>query len=110
MAVLGKGTAHGACSLLHAAPLGYGSAMALDLPITVRLLDRPSKREVDDSDGVLNHLLDAWLAAGLPLPQGFERDDLRHDVHDAFSPSPLQGQGQGFDDQDKYQRLANHDS
>lgn len=81
MAVLGKGTAHGACSLLHAAPLGYGSAMALDLPITVRLLDRPSKREVDDSDGVLNHLLDAWLAAGLPLPQGFERDDLHWGVN-----------------------------
>ena len=81
MAVLGKGTAHGACSLLHAAPLGYGSAMALDLPITVRLLDRPSKREVDDSDGVLNHLLNAWLAAGLPLPQGFERDDLHWGVN-----------------------------
>ena len=81
MAVLGKGTAHGACSLLHAAPLGYGSAMALDLPIKVRLLDRPSKREVDDSDGVLNHLLDAWLAAGLPLPQGFERDDLHWGVN-----------------------------
>ena len=81
MAVFGKGTAHGACSLLHAAPLGYGSAMALDLPITVRLLDRPSKREVDDSDGVLNHLLDAWLAAGLPLPQGFERDDLHWGVN-----------------------------
>ena len=81
MVVLGKGTAHGACSLLHAAPLGYGSAMALDLPITVRLLDRPSKREVDDSDGVLNHLLDAWLAAGLPLPQGFERDDLHWGVN-----------------------------
>jgi hypothetical protein len=55
--------------------------MALDLPITVRLLDRPSKREVDDSDGVLNHLLDAWLAAGLPLPQGFERDDLHWGVN-----------------------------
>lgn len=81
MAVLGKGTAHGACSLLHAAPLGYGSAMALNLPITVRLLDRPSKREVMDSDGVLNHLLDAWLTAGLPLPEGFEREDLHWGVN-----------------------------
>ena len=81
MAVLGKGTAHGACSLLHAAPLGYGSAMALNLPITVRLLDRPSKREVTDSDGVLNHLLDAWLTAGLPLPEGFEREDLHWGVN-----------------------------
>ena len=46
MAVLGKGQAHGACSLLHAAALGYGAAMALDLPVTVRLLDKPSKREL----------------------------------------------------------------
>ena len=53
MAVLGKGNAHGACSLLHAAALGYGANMALDLPMTVRLLDRPSKREVNDEDGVL---------------------------------------------------------
>ena len=48
MAVLGKGHAHGACSLLHAASTGYGAAMALDFPVTVRLLDVPSKRDVHD--------------------------------------------------------------
>ena len=48
MAVLGKGQAHGACSLLHAAALGYGASMALDLGIVVRLLDKPSKRTVED--------------------------------------------------------------
>ena len=69
MAVLGKGSAHGACSLLHAA-LGYGANIALDLSITVRLLDRPSKREVVDDDGVLQALMAAWTGAGHPLARG----------------------------------------
>ena len=81
MAVLGKGNAHGACSLLHAAALGYGAGMALDLPVTVRLLDRPSKREVSDDDGVLEALLSAWMNAGHPLPEGFDRDDLHWGVN-----------------------------
>ena len=81
MAVLGKGSAHGACSLLHAAALGYGANMALDLPITVRLLDRPSKRDVKDEDGVLDALLSAWMDANHPLPNGFERDDLHWGVN-----------------------------
>ena len=81
MAVLGKGNAHGACSLLHAAPLGYGANIALDLPITVRLLDRPSKREVKDEDGVLNALLNAWIEAKHPLPEGFEREELHWGVN-----------------------------
>ena len=80
MAVLGKGEAHGACSLLHAAALGYGANIALDLPITVRLLDRPSKREVVDDDGVLDALMDAWNDAGHPLPDGFDLDDLHWGV------------------------------
>ena len=81
MAVLGKGNAHGACSLLHAAALGYGANMALDLPMTVRLLDRPSKREVNDEDGVLDAVLTAWLEAGHPLPTDFERDELHWGVN-----------------------------
>ena len=80
MAVLGKGHAHGACSLLHAAGNGYGAAMALDLPVIVRLLDKPSKREVHDSDGVLPALLDAWVNGGHPLPEGFQREDLHWGV------------------------------
>ena len=81
MAVLGKGNAHGACSLLHAAALGYGANIALDLPITVRLLDRPSKREVIDEDGVLDALLEAWIDANHSLPEGFERDELHWGVN-----------------------------
>ena len=80
MAVLGKGSAHGACSLLHAAALGYGANIALDLSITVRLLDRPSKREVVDDDGVLQALMAAWTGAGHPLPEGFELDELHWGV------------------------------
>lgn len=68
MAVLGQGTAHGACSLLHAAGTGYGASMALDLPILVRVLDKKSKREVHDNDGVLPHIVAAWVAAGHELP------------------------------------------
>ena len=68
MAVLGQGQAHGACSLLHAAGTGYGASMALDLPIMVRVLDKKSKRDVHDDDGVLPHVVAAWTAAGHDLP------------------------------------------
>ena len=68
MAVLGQGLAHGACSLLHAAGTGYGASMALDLPIMVRVLDKKSKREVHDNDGLLSHIVAAWMAAGHELP------------------------------------------
>ena len=68
MAVLGQGLAHGACSLLHAAGTGYGASMALDLPILVRVLDKKSKRDVHDNDGLLPHIVAAWMAAGHELP------------------------------------------
>jgi shikimate kinase len=86
MAVLGKGSAHGACSLLHAAALGYGACMALNLPITVRLLDRPSKRDVNDPDGVLVQLLNAWQEAGHPLPEGYAADELHWGVNSKIPP------------------------
>ena len=70
MAVIGTGQAHGACSLLHAAGTGYGASIALDLPIIVKALDRPSKRQLEDSDGVLPAVVDAWVSNGLALPEG----------------------------------------
>ena len=76
MAVLGSGKAHGACSLLHAAGLGYGASMALDLPVAVRLLDAPSKRELDDPDGLLDGVLEAWVEGGNALPEGKTLEDL----------------------------------
>jgi len=68
MARLGKGEANGACSLLHAAGVGYGASLALDLPVTVTLLDKPSRRELDDPDGLLEATVEAWKEAGHELP------------------------------------------
>ncbi len=69
MARLGKGEANGACSLLHAAGIGYGASLALDLPVVVTLLDKPSRRELDDPDGLLEATVEAWKEAGYGLPE-----------------------------------------
>ncbi len=84
MAVLGKGTAHGACSLLHAAGTGYGASMALDLPILVRVLDRKSKRDLHDDDGLLPHVVEAWKNAGHELP--IDEEDLHWSVQSRIPP------------------------
>ena len=70
MAVIGAGSANGACSLIHAAGIGYGASLGLDLPVNVRLLDAPPRREVEDPDGLLEAVLNAWTDAGHPAPQG----------------------------------------
>jgi len=70
LAVLGTGTSNGGCSLLHAAGLGYGATLALDLRITVRLLDKQSKRVLDDPDDLLGTILQIWGDSNLPLPDG----------------------------------------
>ena len=71
MAILGRGRAHGACSLLHAAGTGYGASMSLDLPLAIRLLDKPSKRNLDDGDRILSFVVQSWKKAGheLPIPE-----------------------------------------
>ncbi|RJU90809.1 MAG: hypothetical protein DWC07_02390 [Candidatus Poseidoniales archaeon] len=87
MAVLGKGTANGGCSLLHAAGLGYGATVTLDLPVTVKLLDRESKKgPPNDPDQLLNAVLNAWTTAGYTLPEGLESRDLHWRV-DSKIPS-----------------------
>ena len=68
MAVIGSGSANGGCSLLHAAGLGYGASLALDLPVRVKLLDKESKRELDDPDGLLEQVVSSWKSAGHSLP------------------------------------------
>ena len=70
MAVLGSGDANGGCSLLHAAGIGYGASLALDLPVKVRLLDKEPRRELDDPDGLLEQVLSAWGNAGHAKPDG----------------------------------------
>ena len=68
MAVIGAGSANGACSLIHAAGIGYGASLGLDLPVNVRLLDAPPRRKVEDPDGLLEAVLNAWKNAGHPGP------------------------------------------
>ena len=70
MAVLGSGTSNGGCSLLHAAGIGYGASLALDLPVKVRLLDKEPRRELDDPDDLLGHVMTSWKDAGNPIPEG----------------------------------------
>ena len=76
MAVIGTGQAHGACSLLHAAGTGYGASLSLDLPVIVKALDRPSKRELNDPDNLLSAVVDTWVENELPLPDGLEKNDI----------------------------------
>ena len=76
MAVIGTGQAHGACSLLHAAGTGYGASLSLDLPVIVKALDRPSKRELNDPSNLLSAVVDTWVENELPLPDGLEKDDI----------------------------------
>ena len=68
MAVLGKGTANGGCSLLHAAGLNIGATLALDLPAKVTLIDKEPRNPVNDPDGLLNSVIEAWTQAGHKLP------------------------------------------
>ncbi len=68
MAVLGKGEANGAISLLHAAGLGYGASLAIDLPLIVRLLDSPYKTQPEDKDDILGHTVRIWQDNGHTLP------------------------------------------
>ncbi len=68
MAVLGKGEANGAISLLHAAGLGYGASLAIDLPLIVRLLDSPYKTQPEDKDDILGHTVRIWQDKGYTLP------------------------------------------
>ncbi|MDP6864186.1 MAG: hypothetical protein QGG96_02095 [Candidatus Poseidoniaceae archaeon] len=83
MAVLGTGTANGACSLLHAAGVGYGASLTLDLPVKVRLMDKASKKVLDDPDSLLDSVLTIWKNAELPLPQS---DELHWTVRSEIPP------------------------
>tara|TARA_B100000989_G_scaffold170070_1_gene127299 strand:- start:7743 stop:8621 length:879 start_codon:yes stop_codon:yes gene_type:complete len=70
LAVIGSGSANGACSLLHAAGLGYGASLALDLQAKVKLLDKKPRKDLDDPDDLLTKVLDSWKSAGHSLPNG----------------------------------------
>ena len=86
MAVIGSGNSHGACSLLHAAGTGYGASVSLDLPVIVKALDRPSKRQLNDPDDLLGNVVESWLASGLALPDGMEKGDIHWAVASKIPP------------------------
>ena len=88
MAVIGSGNSHGACSLLHAAGTGYGASLSLDLPVIVKALDRPIKRELNDPDNLLGNVVESWLASGMRLPEGLEKEDIHWACLLYTSPSP----------------------
>lgn len=69
MALLGVGEAHGACSLLHAAGIGYGASLPLNLSTKVALRDNPPKSDLNDPDGLLDSVLKVWEEAGHKLPE-----------------------------------------
>ena len=77
----GKHTVHAAFSMRQR---WVRRQHGLDLGITVRLLDKPSKRTVEDDDGVLDALLQSWIRAGHPLPDGHELEDLHWGVKSAI--------------------------
>lgn len=87
MAVIGTGKAHGACSLLHAAGTGYGAAIALDLPVMVKALDKPSKRQLNDEDNLLTSVVDTWIENNLILPDGLEPSDIHWAVASKIPPN-----------------------
>lgn len=68
MPVIGEGSAHGACSLLHALGAGYGASLGLDLTLRLRLRDDEPTKPVDDPSGVLDAVVEVWEAAGLEKP------------------------------------------
>jgi len=69
MAVLGRGTAYGSCSLLHAVGAGYGASLSLDIPVKVMLRDNPDKQEIVDPHGLLVAVESTWTEAGLSMPE-----------------------------------------
>ena len=87
MAVIGTGQAHGACSLLHAAGTGYGASLSLDLPVIVKALDKPSKRQLNDSDNLLESVVETWIGNNLPLPEGLEMQDIHWAVASKIPPN-----------------------
>lgn len=68
MGVLGKGVAHGSCSLLHAVALGLGSSLALDLNVVAMVRDDEPKNPPSDPDGLLKSVVNTWKEAGHKLP------------------------------------------
>ena len=72
MAVLGMGEANGACSLLHAAGIGYGASLSLNLKIKVALRDEPARTPPTDSSELLPKIIEVWKESGKKMPESKE--------------------------------------
>ena len=65
MATIGTGRANGSCSLLHAAGIGYGASLALDLKVIVRLLDAPCRKEIPELNELASHHKEKLMVVGV---------------------------------------------
>ncbi|MEE3269890.1 MAG: hypothetical protein VX204_02105 [Candidatus Thermoplasmatota archaeon] len=69
MSVLGTGTANGGISVLHAAGLGKGCSVAIDLQCEARLV-KGGNLPTDDHSGLLESVMRVWNDSGYPRFDG----------------------------------------
>ena len=67
MKILGEGKSNGGISILHAAGLGRGCSVGIDLPCEVTLVDEAASIP-HDQNGLFDAVIESWNEAGLPCP------------------------------------------
>ena len=67
MRILGRGSANGAISILHALGIGKGCSIGIQLSTEVLLLENRVLVE-EDRNGILDAVESCWRSEGLPLP------------------------------------------
>ncbi len=67
MTALGRGKANGAVSVLHAAGLGRGCSVGIQLSTVVSLISGPVSVP-DDVHGILDSVMAVWAESGYPKP------------------------------------------
>ncbi|MED5159414.1 MAG: hypothetical protein VYD62_04270, partial [Candidatus Thermoplasmatota archaeon] len=68
MTVLGRGRANGGVSVLHAAGLGKGCSVGIELSTEVCLVTGQSSVSHDDH-GILDSVMAVWTESGYPRPE-----------------------------------------
>jgi len=69
MTVLGTGTANAGISVLHAAGLGKGCSVGIDLQCEVRLIEGVHESK-DDNHGLLDSVMQSWIDSDYPRFDG----------------------------------------
>ena len=67
MTVLGRGSANGGVSVLHAAGLGKGCSIGIELPTEVSLVSGETEVSSDEH-GILDSVMAVWIESGYPQP------------------------------------------